>query len=384
MPHTTFDPRRHGFHFANAFENVTVFGKVTPQGLCGGMAYASLDYFLAGIPVPTHTKSDFGSAHEAPPDGSRLYKYFYLRIFDSYVNQWEQWMNVALNPRFNPVKFTQRHLPDLLGRLDLGQPVPLGLVRTTKLFEVGSNHQVLAIGYEISADGNSLTIDLYDNVYPDVVCTLTTNPKTIASVSQSPGKDCIAFFPLLDYRAHVPDYIDLGLAAGLDVERTGPGVKFVVPSALRRSLRRPSKGLEFVWHVRGESLVSKFTVQNFGEFPAHWNSLELMVTDPDGAVTTLGAKPSATLAAGARSGFTHTQPNFGEEPGIYECRPRYVSGQGFPIVLPEVTAGTSNREYVTVVPPGTVFPPVEPEPEKKAPARVARGKSKRPAARRSR
>jgi hypothetical protein len=37
------------------------------------MAYASLDYFHAGIPVPTHRSNDFGPGQSAPPDGSRLY-----------------------------------------------------------------------------------------------------------------------------------------------------------------------------------------------------------------------------------------------------------------------------------------------------------------------
>jgi len=331
MPHTTFDPKLHGFHFRNAFDNVTLFGKVKSQGLCGGMAYASLDYFLAGIPVPTHVESDFGAARKAPPEGSRLYKYIYRRIVDSFVNHWEQWMNVALNRWFDPVKFTKRHLPDLLGRLDLGQPVPLGLVKTTKLLDIKSNHQVLAIGYELTADGNSLTIDVYDNNWPDLVCQLTTNPKTIASVNETvlgtPGDTWIAFFPLVDY------------------------------------------------------LVATYTVQNFGEFPAHWTHLDLAVTDPNGTVTALGATPPATLNTGAKLVFTHTEPHFGPEPGIYECRPRYVSN-GFRIVLPEVTAGTSNLERVTVVPPGTLFQAAEPE--KKTPARAAATKSKRPAARRSR
>ncbi|HMH49983.1 MAG TPA: hypothetical protein VK548_07100, partial [Candidatus Acidoferrum sp.] len=106
------------------------------------------------------------------------------------------------------------------------------------------------------------------------------------------------------------------------------------------------------------------------------------VTDPNGVVTTLGAKPSGMLGPGSKLVFTHTQPNFGQTPGIYELRPRYVSDQGFPIVLPEVTAGTSNLERVTVVPPGTLFQAVEPE--KKTPARAVATKSKRPAVRRSR
>jgi hypothetical protein len=358
MPFTKFDPTLHGFHFPNSFDNELLFDRVRTLGLCGGMAYASLDYFLAGLPVPTHTNADFGSGHVAPPDGSRLYKYFYRRIVDSFVNHWEQWMNVALNPRFDPAKFTRRHLPDLLGRLDLGQPVPLGLVQTEKLRDIGSNHQVVAIGYEMSADGKSLAIHMYDNNHPDQVRVLRTNPNTVASVEETTvggasGERWIAFFPLLDYRPHVPDYVDLGLAQGLDVERTGQAVRFVVPPALHSALRRPAKGLQFAPHEHGRPLTARFTVQNFGDFAAHLQSLDLAVTDPGGTVTAVGAMAASTLAAGAKLAFAHTQTGFGGEPGIYECRPRYTSTSAFSIVLPDVATGTDNLERVTVLPAGT-------------------------------
>jgi hypothetical protein len=41
MPGTRFDPRLHGFHFANTVRVAGV--TVTTRGRCGGMAYAVLD-----------------------------------------------------------------------------------------------------------------------------------------------------------------------------------------------------------------------------------------------------------------------------------------------------------------------------------------------------
>src|SRR5215213_3259607 len=50
VPRTGFDPRAHGFHFANDFVDkvVTVpgFGEVATDGRAGGMAFAALDYWF--------------------------------------------------------------------------------------------------------------------------------------------------------------------------------------------------------------------------------------------------------------------------------------------------------------------------------------------------
>jgi hypothetical protein len=51
MPDTPFVPAVHGFHFVNTYINYFVPG-VTTSGRCGGMSYAALDFFFAGVPVP--------------------------------------------------------------------------------------------------------------------------------------------------------------------------------------------------------------------------------------------------------------------------------------------------------------------------------------------
>ena len=56
MPKTTFDPKLHGFHFSNNDIKWTIGLKEAPlaegKALCGGMAYAALDYFIARSTIP--------------------------------------------------------------------------------------------------------------------------------------------------------------------------------------------------------------------------------------------------------------------------------------------------------------------------------------------
>jgi hypothetical protein len=81
MPTTSFDPVEHGFAFPNDFVNVIGtlpgFGKITTYGRCGGMAYASLDYYHHGLRVPENA--------DLPPDGTVLADYIYRRLLDSYL-----------------------------------------------------------------------------------------------------------------------------------------------------------------------------------------------------------------------------------------------------------------------------------------------------------
>ena len=88
MPRTGFDPRAHGFHFANDFVDkvVTVpgYGEVATDGRSGGMAFAALDYWFAGLPVPSHRPEDFPD-RAVPEDGTRLADFIHKRLFDSYA-----------------------------------------------------------------------------------------------------------------------------------------------------------------------------------------------------------------------------------------------------------------------------------------------------------
>ena len=50
---TRFDPAKHGFNFVNRFTNdfIREFD-VRTSGLCGGMVYSALDYYIANKGIP--------------------------------------------------------------------------------------------------------------------------------------------------------------------------------------------------------------------------------------------------------------------------------------------------------------------------------------------
>ena len=86
---TGFDPRVHGFHFANRFVNniVTLPGgdAITTYGRCGGMAYAVLDLYRSDRAVPDFQEADFAGFGGVPPDGHPLAAYIFKRQLDSFA-----------------------------------------------------------------------------------------------------------------------------------------------------------------------------------------------------------------------------------------------------------------------------------------------------------
>ena len=149
---TSFNPAVHGFHFTNSFNTrVTLrFPGFTRTinlgnfhyGLCGGMSYSALDYFLAGRPIPPDTAE--------PPLGTALRQYIFRRQLDTFTPG--TLAKFATDPFRSTTDLTHRSrtaFNDVIRRtLDRGRPVPLGLIKT-KGFDnlLVGNHQVLAIGY---------------------------------------------------------------------------------------------------------------------------------------------------------------------------------------------------------------------------------------------
>lgn len=156
---TRFKPAVDGFHFVNYFNtNLTVtlrfpspIGKRKINlgkhsfGLCGGMSYSALDYFLAGKPIPADTMA---------PTSGPLFNYILHRQIDTFtagtlarfatyplaIHTDHSLTNISLNAFKNVVK----------RRLDAGHPVPLGLIKTKGFSDLlTGNHQVLAIGYSL-------------------------------------------------------------------------------------------------------------------------------------------------------------------------------------------------------------------------------------------
>jgi hypothetical protein len=175
-----FLPSQHGFSFTNSWPNQPAVTLPTPfgdiglgnagGGLCGGMVFAAMDYWLAGR----------DAAAERPPAGDPLYRFIVSRLIDSWhvpagVAQYYQWMSLPDGDHtmkvFGRQVIVERGLgwrtvrvqwPQIRTDLDRGLPIPIGVVtvasRNPK--DLGLNHQVLACGY--STDGSRVTVQVYD------------------------------------------------------------------------------------------------------------------------------------------------------------------------------------------------------------------------------
>lgn len=67
MKRTNFDPQKHAFRFENHFKNeAKFFGlkslKMETDGRCGGMAFASLDYYFSNKPITKNNRSKFSAS----------------------------------------------------------------------------------------------------------------------------------------------------------------------------------------------------------------------------------------------------------------------------------------------------------------------------------
>ena len=183
---TAFLPSAHGFAFANSWPTgpavsiplgVGVLGIGNAgRGLCGGMVFAALDYWHAGVAPPA----------EQPEAGTPLFRFIVRRLVDSWrlpvgVARYYRWMLLPdgdrparLGARMGATgvgvarRTTGEHWPSVKARLDAGVPAALGVVTVGSVnpLLLGANHQVLAYGYETA--GSSVILHVYDpNIGPD-------------------------------------------------------------------------------------------------------------------------------------------------------------------------------------------------------------------------
>jgi hypothetical protein len=178
-PPRDFLPSRDGFAFDNTWPPApglpirTPFGTVglgnAAAGLCGGMVFAALDYWVAGVAPPA----------ARPGPGTPLYRYVVRRLIDSWhlpagVARYYLWMNLA-GQDYRPEVLRQRamlhglgwrtseqHWPRVRASIDGGHPAALGIVTMASARPglLGRNHQVLAYGYDVS--GGLVTLRVYD------------------------------------------------------------------------------------------------------------------------------------------------------------------------------------------------------------------------------
>ena len=133
MKRTGFVPKKHGFKFANNFQNHRFIGPIhlDLSGRCGGMSYAAMDFFCHGMPIPTQ--------NTLPEEGSVLSTYISARQDKSLTNQLDLWIERLFNPfGWRTSEFFHWGLPSqshgqverLKSCIDLGKTAPLSLSET--------------------------------------------------------------------------------------------------------------------------------------------------------------------------------------------------------------------------------------------------------------
>jgi hypothetical protein len=336
VPRTGFDPRTHGFHFANHFVDkvVTVpgYGEVATDGRSGGMAFAALDYWFAGLPVPSHRPEDFPD-RTVPEDGTRLADYLYKRLFDSFATwsarQFVTWTLAADHPTFSHrgvTAWTGDELRRLRRSIDAGRPVVLGLVAARDLEELARNRQVVAYGYDHDGAG-PMRVYAYDGNHPDQEVVLEAEPGAPEVAASVPGGPWRGLF-VQDYASERPPYVDLGAAKGIWVNSWTPTL--------------------------GGNFVAQFAARNYGDYRAHLAELRLAVRGPAGENLDrfLGGDGDPTpLEPGEERAVFKASDSFGTVAGSYAIAAGYLSEGGRFLTLPPMEPGAVDEVGVTVIPP---------------------------------
>jgi hypothetical protein len=172
MPRTSFDPTKHGFRFKNgevAWTRVPLpFGKV----LCGGMAYAAMDYYLNHLPIPADP--------QPPAIDSLLNNYLYDRQLDAHKNTVGRFLGdwLTSDDGWDPLwqdSSSFRGAGGNYGKLMKA----LGALKPAVLCLIGQSafrgHHVVAIGCDPpDPSSGALTVQLYDSNHPMKVVELAS------------------------------------------------------------------------------------------------------------------------------------------------------------------------------------------------------------------
>lgn len=239
-----FKPSTSGFHFPNKFPpipyTINVAGINMPignasNGMCGGMVYATRDYFEAGHQPPPDV---------TPPSGGPLYTHLSHRLFDSFnlpggpltylhlmnpdLPDHETWLsNAGLAPRGRAWVMIMQEWPKIKADLDQGRLSPMALIRVKDHdpFKMGQNHQVLAYGYTLN--GNDLVINVYDPNYPgsdNVTISLNIgDPQHTTDVHYSDGGPVFCFFQPGYTYVEPPSASPIGWLDGIDSNGNASG-----------------------------------------------------------------------------------------------------------------------------------------------------------------
>ena len=207
---------------------------VGTYGLCGGMAFSSLDYWHKGWVVPRGNGPN-DQPQDGTPLGTALREYIWTRLLDSVkanIGTFLGWMAIL---HFDPSggsnlrDKTKAQLVTLRSIINSGTPVTVGLIGTT--WNPLDNHQILIYGFQDNPNGTT-TLFAYDNNFPGVETTITldfsgTNLEAVesdASTARGPlrGLFCTTYTPSTPPLA---DVLSKGLTVSPAVTGAGKPVK---------------------------------------------------------------------------------------------------------------------------------------------------------------
>ncbi len=210
MEREAFLPSKHGWKFDNDWPHqpdiivdLPLIGKVgigdAANGLCGGMVYSALDYYLAGQPIP--------DVVSPPPSESETFKHIYKRLFDSFDIPWGAakyyaWMAC---PSDEPLGHATYLEAVRLMTIVETHPVPLGMIRYYSMspFRLGENHQILAYKLTTENGGTTIRIGIYDPNYAmrdDIELVFDAAKRTLEHSEDGPQR---GFF-ITRYRTELP------------------------------------------------------------------------------------------------------------------------------------------------------------------------------------
>ncbi len=171
-----FSPSRHGFAFENSWPEMHITTIDLPDplpglpvgnaawGLCGGMSFASRDYFEANLWASEASTNPSG-------EGDPLFDYIVDRLLQS-LNSGDVGDFVKFSDPAYPDtddmflgdgrNWTMAHRawPGIRDVIDSGHPCPIGIVTGDWSDPTKIGHQVCAYAYQLS--GNELTLWVYD------------------------------------------------------------------------------------------------------------------------------------------------------------------------------------------------------------------------------
>jgi hypothetical protein len=256
MPMTNFDPVKHGLHFSN--NNITwSFAGISGKAMCGGMAYASLDFYYNGLAVPM--------VGAPPAENTPLHGYLYHRQINAHGFAAPELVSKSFFTNSTGGQFSWgMKLADDFGRvkrwIDAGKPVPVVLMARDNPVSDAS-HWVVVIGYETAYNGNyggecCAKLYLYDNNYPDEVCELHPNVGAEIYDHSRDAKKFRTYFPDNNFQTQVPpaEIRDMGVQHEWDFCKVCSGLFYSQSGGVRCGGGGTHQGWGSNYRLPGETL----------------------------------------------------------------------------------------------------------------------------------